>query len=82
MACSLTIFIYTFTNIFFKVIAEKRKEYNLTSVQNNSFEIQEMNKNQSKKSMLEYLLDFTKNNADFSQDLLRDEINTIIFAVS
>ncbi|XP_044739872.1 cytochrome P450 4V2-like [Chrysoperla carnea] len=61
------------------IIAEKRKEYNLTSVKNNLTEVQAMNKNQLKKSMLEYLLDFTKNNADFSQDLLRDEINTIIF---
>ncbi|XP_044739873.1 cytochrome P450 4V2-like [Chrysoperla carnea] len=62
------------------VIAEKRNEYNLTSVKNNSFEVQAMNKNQSKKSMLEYLLDFTKNNADFAQNLLRDEINLLIWA--
>ncbi|XP_044728535.1 cytochrome P450 4C1-like isoform X2 [Chrysoperla carnea] len=60
-----------------KIIDDKRKNY-VTSVDNLD-DVRAINKNLYKKSFLEYLMDFTKNNTNFTDEQLRNETNTIIF---
>ncbi|XP_044738891.1 cytochrome P450 4V2-like isoform X2 [Chrysoperla carnea] len=60
-----------------KIISEKRNKYNDEN-KNNVFDSKAENKNAYKKPLLEYMIDFTKNNPDFTDEQLADEINFIL----
>ncbi|XP_044730246.1 cytochrome P450 4c21-like isoform X2 [Chrysoperla carnea] len=61
-----------------KIIAEKRNKYE--KIDNNLIDVKANKKNEYKKPLLEFLMDFTKNNEQFTDAQLRDEVNFIIFA--
>ncbi|XP_044739966.1 cytochrome P450 3A19-like [Chrysoperla carnea] len=61
------------------IITEKRKDYNDDN-QNNLNDFKAVNKNAYKKPLLDYMMDFTKNNYDFTDVQLEDDINLVIIA--
>nr|UZE89871.1 cytochrome P450 CYP4416D1 [Chrysoperla zastrowi sillemi] len=65
--------VYSLTN---KVISEKRNNYK-NGINNNQKDLKAVNTNAFKKPLLDYLIDFTENNPDFTDEQLADEINFI-----
>ncbi|XP_044729743.1 cytochrome P450 4c21-like [Chrysoperla carnea] len=59
------------------IISEKRSKYE-TIDNNNLIDVKANKKNEYKKPLLEYLMDFTKNDEEFTDAQIRDEVN--IFA--
>ncbi|XP_044739731.1 cytochrome P450 4c21-like [Chrysoperla carnea] len=63
-----------------KVISEKRNKYNNENINNNLMDFKAAIKNTYKKPLLDYMMDFTRNNPDFTDAQFEADINFIIMA--
>nr|UZE89963.1 cytochrome P450 CYP4416A2 [Chrysoperla zastrowi sillemi] len=63
-----------------KIISEKQKLMANVINNNELNNIKAINRNVYKKPFLEYLMDFTKNNSNFTEEQLHNETNVLIFA--
>ncbi|XP_044740009.1 cytochrome P450 3A19-like [Chrysoperla carnea] len=69
------------TQEFTKQIISEKRNLMATFINNNQLiNIKAINRNVYKKPFLDYLMDFTKNNSNFTEEQLRNETNLIILA--